>query len=347
MLNSSWIVNPSLDMATVLEQYGRFLSSDYRVLFESLEVPSIFEEDITPSGRRFVIVGGDENPGVFAKSIFLCTKLSGAESIDIRSPYLDDMFLAQNVLEHHADGIEYNVHTPFFEGMTLSDRWFNALQRATDIIVYGNENTVSMYRDYETVDRAVWEYPERFSFGIIKSEDISYVLSAEICFDFVAYYGHGRLAPKFYFVIGPITKDIIKMISGCMVTVFATAVEEYRDKLPFTRKSDFTEKYINSKYSSYYLRVSRLGDKDLFEPLYGDVRLVQVNDLEEIKEFIVKYRDSISTVAVHYDDDDTFDEVCDMMLPRVCEIGDMQFPDFFEQYDIVDDFEIYVKYEEE
>ena len=30
------------------------------------------------------------------------------------------------------------------------------------------------------------------------------------------------------------------------------------------------------------------------------------------------------------------------MIPRICHIGDMQFPDFFEQYDTLDDFNIYV-----
>ena len=41
---ANWVINPSLDMPTVLEQYGRFLEDDYRMLIESLRVPSSFDE---------------------------------------------------------------------------------------------------------------------------------------------------------------------------------------------------------------------------------------------------------------------------------------------------------------
>jgi hypothetical protein len=334
-------------MPEVLEQYGRFLAPDYRVLFESLEIPSIFEEDLTPSGRRFVIIGGDDNPALLAKNVFLCAKLSGAESVDIRSHYMDELFLAQNVLENHADGIRHKVHMPLFEGIHLNQGWYDAIEQATDIIVYGSDHTISMYREYENVDRAVWEYPERFSLGVIRSDSIDYGMAAEMCFDFVCYYGHGRLAPKFYFVVGPITKKVINTISECIYALFRDAIEEYRNKLPLTRKSDFTQKYMNAHYASYYLRIGKLTDKDLFDSLYGDIKLVQVNDIDEVEQFIVKYRDKISTVAVDYDDEETFETICDLAVPRLCGVGEMQFPDFFEQYDIVDDFEIYVKNEEE
>ena len=102
MLSSPWIINPSLDMPDVLAQYGRFLSADYRMAIESMVIPDIFEDDRTPTGRRFVIIGGKDNPILFPKSVFLCAALAGAKSIDVRSPQLDETFLAQNVLEHHA-----------------------------------------------------------------------------------------------------------------------------------------------------------------------------------------------------------------------------------------------------
>lgn len=348
MTNNKWIVNPPVGMSDILEQYGRFLAPDYRVLFESMEVPSIFEDDLTPTGRRFVIIGGDENPALLSKSVFLCAKLSGADSIDIKSSHIDEIFLAQNVLHHHATDIDYHVHMSLFEGLHFSQRWSNALDNATDIVVFGDENTLRNYREYETPSRRVWEYGESFSIGIIKAEDINHVMASAICFDFVSFYGHGRLAPKFYFVIGELNKKIVHMMSGCMVSMFSDAVEEYRDKLPLTRKSDLTQKYINSNYASFYIRVNKLDDADLFDPLYGDVRLVEVDSFDEIEEFIMEYRDKISTVAINYDDEEEmFEDLCDIMVSRICDIGNMQFPDFFEQYDMIDDFIIYVKDEEE
>jgi len=348
MQADQWIINPTVGMPDILEQYGRFLAPDYRVLFESMEVPSIFEDDLTPTGRKFVIIGGDENPMLFAKSVFLCAKLSGAESIDIKSSHLDDIFLAQNVLQHHANGIDHHVHISLFEGLHLSQRWLDAIDNATDIVVFGDDHVLRHYRDYETPSRRVWEYGESFSIGIVKAEDINHVMASSICFDFISFYGHGRLAPKFYFVIGTITKKIVHMLSGCMLTMFQDAVEEYREKLPFTRKSDLTQKYINSNYGSFYVRINKLSDDDLFNDLYGDVRLVQADSMEDVEEFLLQYRDKISTIAINFDDDEElFEDLCDMMIPRICDIGNMQFPDFFEQYDMVDDFIIYVKDEED
>ena len=352
MLSSSWIINPSLDMPDVLEQYGRFLSDDYRMAIESMFIPDIYEEDITPTGRRFVIIGGRDNPTLLSKSVFLCATLAGAESIDVRSSQLDETFLAQNVLDHHAGDTKFRVFIPVPDALSLHEDWHNALNNATDIVIFGNNDTVNAYRDYETVDRRVWEYGDKFSFGIVRADDLRAINVNSICFDFVSYYGEGRLAPKFYFVVGKITDKIIRAFSENMIAIFRDPVEHYRNKLTFTRKSDFARQYITSKYGAYYVRTGRLRmdrpHDNLFEPLYGDVRLIQVDDIDQIEEFIVKYRDSISTVAVNYQDDyDSVDLLDDMMVPRVCESGDMQFPDFFEQYDTLDDFMIYVKEEEE
>ena len=66
-------------------------------------------------------------------------------------------------------------------------------------------------------------------------------------------------------------------------------------------------------------------------------------DHDEIEKFIDKWKDNIGTVAIEYDDDEELMELLeDYMIPRICNVGDMQFPDFFEQYDAVDDFNIYV-----
>jgi hypothetical protein len=64
--------------------------------------------------------------------------------------------------------------------------------------------------------------------------------------------------------------------------------------------------------------------------------------MDEIEDFIDKWKDSISTVAVDWDDEDILDMLEEFMIPRICNLGDMQFPDFFEQYDALDDFNVYV-----
>ena len=344
-------------MPDVLAQYGRFLEEDYRMAIESMWVPEMFDEDLTPTGRRFVIVGGKDNPTLFCKSVFLCLKLAGPERIDVRSTQLDETFMVQNLLEHHAGDIPYRVFVPAMEGIGLNNDWNVALENATDIVVFGNNNAINTYRDYETVNRRVWEYNEKFSFGVVRSEDLGAIVTNSICFDFAAYYGDGRLAPKLYFVIGNLTKKMIDAFSENMIAIYRPFIEQYRSKLPLTRKSDFAQQYILSHYEMPYVRIDRLDMKDpdwnVLQPLYGDVRLIQVDELDDVKDFIIKYKDSISTVAINSEDDwDTLDLLDDMMIPRVCEFGDMQFPGFFEQYDVIDDFEIYVttdeyEYEEE
>ena len=348
MSEESWIVNPSLDMPSVLAQYGRFLEEDYRMAIESMYVPEFFEYNLEPTGRRFVIIGGKDNPTLLSKSVYLCARLAGAESIDVRSNQMDETFLAQNVLEHHAGNTKHRVFIPIPDALSLHEDWHQALNDATDIVVFGNQDTMNAYRDYETVDRRVWEYGEKFSFGVVRAEELNAVTINNICFDFVAYYGDGRLAPKFYFVIGKITDKMIKSFSENMIAIYRPFIEEHRNKLPFTRKSAFAQQYIGSNYKAYYLREGKLSDKDILDPLYGDVRLIQVDDLEQINDFLIDYVDSISTVAVNIDDDyDMLDMLDDIMVPRVCPFGDMQFPDFFESYDALDDFNIYVKEEEE
>jgi len=67
---AQWIINPSVDMPEVMQQYGRFLEDDYRMAIESMRVPDSFDEYSEKTGRRFIIIGGKERPGLIAKSVF-------------------------------------------------------------------------------------------------------------------------------------------------------------------------------------------------------------------------------------------------------------------------------------
>lgn len=340
---SDWIINPSVDMVSVLAQYGRFLESDYRMLIEHMSVPSTFEEYTEKTGRRFLIVGSKESPGLIAKSVFLCLKLAGPDSVVVKVPSLDESFLIQNIFEYHADNVRNKIFVAHSDELKLSSEWRDEIEASTDIIVFGDKNTMETFREYETVDRRVWEHGFKFSFGIVKAEHLTPTIINQICFDFFSYYGEGCLAPKFYFIVGKLTKKIAQQFSNNMVAFYSEFIERYREKLPLTRKSELVQRTIDSNYVYKYIRVEDLNSDDLFDTLYGDVRLVVVDDLEEITDFIEKWSDNISTVAMNMEDDPgTLDLLEDNMIVRICNTGDMQFPDFFEQYDSVDDFNIYV-----
>lgn len=340
---SHWIINPSIDMVSVLEQYGRFLENDYRMAIESMWIPDTFDEYSEKTGRKFIIIGGKERPGIIAKSVFLCLKLGGPESITVHVPNLDEMFMVQNVLEYYGEGVKHKVFSVHHDMLNLDAEWREEMENATDIIVYGDKNTIESWREFETVDRHVWEHGYNFSFGIVQATTLTQKIINDICFDFFSYYGEGRLAPKFYFVIGRRSKKLIENFAMNMVANYSMPIKEYRSKLPLTRKSDLTREMLSANYAAKFIRVDMLNSDELFGNLYGDVRLVFVDGLDEVRNFIGKWRDSISTVAINWEDDpEVLDLLEDEMIIRICNVGDMQFPDFFEQYDAVDDFNVYV-----
>ena len=345
---SRWIINPEVDMVSTLAQYGRFLENDYRMIIEHLIIPQVFEEYTEKTNRKFVIVGAKDSPWILAKSAYLCLKLAGPDSVVVKTPNLDESFMVQNVLEYHADDVRYKVFVSQHDEIKLSNEWREEVENATDIIVFGSKNAMEAFREYEMVDRRVWEHGYRFSFGIVQEEHLTASTINNICFDFFSFYGEGSLAPKFYFVVGKLKKKIANQFSKNMRSIYGSLIKEYREKLPLTRKSELTEQMINSDYAAKFVRINDLHDDELFDTLYGDIRLVPVDDMESVENFINKHRDNISTVAINIDDDvKTLDLLEEKMIVRICDIGSMQFPDFFEQYDNVDDYNIYVGEEEE
>ena len=340
---SEWVINPTLGMVDELAEYGRFLENDYRMVIEHMEVPKHFENYEELTGRRFVIYGGKEAPGVIAKSAFLCARLSGASSIAVKTVNLDESYLVNNVLDNHASDIRTKLFVAHSDELKLSNEWRDEIEQATDIVVFGGQDVIEAFREYETVDRHVWEHRCNLSFGIVRAEQLTESIIKDICFDFFSYYGEGSLAPKFYFVVGRLKKKVAKQFSDIMSAYYGPLITEYRNKLPLTRRSTLTIDMINANYVQKYIRVDDLNSDDVFGTLYGDVRLVLVDDLDDVEEFIEKWIDNISTVAVDLDYEDEILEILeDHQVMRTCQIGTMQFPDFFEQYDAVDDFNIYV-----
>jgi hypothetical protein len=338
-----WIINPEVDFVSILANYGRFLENDYRMLIEHLAVPKIFEEYSEKTNRKFIIVGDNNTPWLLPKNVFLCLKLAGPDSITVKTPNLDEAFMVQNVFDYYAEGIKTKIFVDGHDETDYEKHWRDAIEDATDIIVFGNKNVMQTFREYETVERRVWERGDKFSFGIIKEEHLTPTNINQICFDFFSFYGEGSLAPKFYFVIGKIRKKHVRQFSDNMIALYGGFIQEYRNKLSFSKRSELVSQTINANYASKYIRVDDLTSEDIFSNLYGDVRLIQVNDLDEINQFIIDWQDQINTVSINMDDDDDISIFLeDLMITRICHLGDMQFPNFFDQYDSVDDFNIYV-----
>jgi len=345
-MSKPWVINPEVDTVTNLALVGRFLENDYRMAIEHLSIPSSFDEYTEKSGRRFVIVGAKSVPAATAKSVFLCLKLAGPNSVIVKAPTLDEALLVQNVLDVHGEGIRTKVYTESSDFLKLSTEWRDELENATDIVVFGDQSTMLAFRDLETVERRVWEHGPKFSFGLVRASQLTTSLVGEICFDFFSFYGEGCLSPKFYFVVGKVTEQGLKEFSACMSTYYGGAIEEFRAKLPLTRKSELVQQYIDANLVAKYLRVEELDSPEMFSTLYGDVRLVFVDNMDQVEDFVAKWHDRISSVAVNtLDDEDAVELFESHQVNRICEIGTMQFPEFFEQFDNVDDFIIYAEEE--
>jgi len=339
---SQWIVNPDVDLVETLAKYGRFLEHDYRMAIDSMEIPGEFDEFTEKSNRRFVIVGAKSVPGATAKSVFLCLKLAGPESVMVKAPTLDEGWLIQNVIDHYGKDVETHVFQEHSDELKLSSEWRDCLEKATDIVVFGDEYTAAAFEELETPSRRVWIHGPKFSFGIVKASDFTLGNMEEIGFDFYSYYGEGCLSPKFYVIVGDVTQKQYQDMSAVMQNLYAMAIDEFRNKLPLTRKSELVQQTILANYRSKYVREEKLNSREIFSTLYGDTRFVVVNELEDLEPFIEKWRDRISTVAIEPNDEEALDFLEDQLITRICSIGEMQFPHFFEQFDTTDDFDVYV-----
>ena len=346
---SRWIIKPELGFVDILSEYGRFLVDDYRMINESLIIPHSFEPYLEDTGRKFLIIGDYDSPWMLAKTVFLCIKLAGPSSIVVSTPNIDEAFLVQSVFDNHSnEKIVTKLILNTNNDLNVDKDILEEVKEATDIIVFGNENKSKVFREYETVDKRVWERSYKFSFGIIREDDLTPTNINQICFDFFSFYGEGSLAPKFYFVVGKLKKKHSKQFSETIIAFYENLLQSYRSKLPFIKKADLVKHKIMSQYVAKYIRYDDLNSSTLFDNLYGDVRLISVEDLGDIEEFIKKWSDRISTVAINVMDDlETLDMLEDNMVMRICDYGSMQFPDFFEQYDTVDDFIIYSKEEDQ
>jgi len=340
-MRKQWVINPDVGFSKVLAEYGRFLEEDYRTAIGALMVPHAFEEYTEKTGRHFVIIGARSVPTATAKSVFLCLKLAGPESITVKAPTVDEGFLIDNVIEHYGKGINCKVFNDPSDTLELSLEWRKALDEATDIVVFGGSDTVKTFKELENEHRQVHIHGPKFSFGIIRAEQFTPSYMEEVGYDFFSFYGEGCLSPKFYVVVGETAPKMWEEMSSVYSHLYGSYVDEFRAKLPLSRKSELVQQFLNCNYVAKYIRREDLKSDEIFSTLYGDARFVVVEDLDELEEFVRKWHDQISTVAINEEDEEVVDFVESHMITRICPIGSMQFPEFFEAFDTTDDFDIY------
>ena len=102
------------------------------------------------------------------------------------------------------------------------------------------------------------------------------------------------------------------------------------------------QEIVNSNTVHKFIRLERLDNsKTITGELYGDARFVSVKNISELKPFLEHWRSKISSVACLEDDQPTQELLKSKDIVRICSFGEMQFPHFYEQFDPVDDFDIY------
>ena len=338
-----WIINPGPDLVNNCAAVGRFLESDYRTAIKNNAIPMGFEENFEPSGRRFVIIGARSVPIATAKSVFLCLRLAGAESVVVKTATEDEGFLVKNVFQHWTPiGTDTELFSMGSDQLRDFPEWNKRIEDATDLVVFGDDDTAKTFVEFENRKRNVYVHGPKFSFGIIHVKDLTMSRLADICFDFATFYGEGCLSPRFVVLVGNYDPNWLYEASLIMQAEYGQQIEEFRNKLPLLRKSNLVQELVSSNMVHKFVRLESLREtKIITGELYGDARFVNVKTLADLKPFLEHWRSRISSVACLEDDEPVRELLKAKDIVRTCSFGEMQFPHFYEQFDPVDDFDIY------
>jgi len=341
-MSKSWIVNPGFNFVSKVAVVGRFLESDYKMAIREAEIPLNFKSNLEPTARRFVIVGAKSVPMATAKSVFLCLRLAGAESIVVKTATEDEGLLVKNVLDNWTpEGVETKIFSIGSDRLRDYPEWKEAVDQSTDIVVFGGEDTVDSFMELESKDRRIHVHGPKFSFGIVNVADLTLTRMRDICSDFGTFYGEGCLSPRFYVIVGESDHDWLGQASMIMTAEHGYNIEEFRHKLPMARKSRLVQDLVSSNMAYKYVREETLEDNKVLTDLYGDARFVMVKDLKELWPFLDRWQNRISSVAT-LDYDEEINLLLDRFrITRSCDFGMMQFPGFYEKFDTTDDFDIY------
>jgi len=348
--NGLYYINSDNNFSSILSQFGDFLESDYERLFNSSIIPLNFTPHNNNSNRKIVLVGSDKTPLLIAKSVFLALQLSGADTIDIKPSSLDEALIIENIIKNNnIYKIKTSVHVGTDQEIELSASWMNVINNATDIIVFGDYQTVEYYKTLANEHRRVYTHEDKLSFGVVNSKSIIESLNSTLitgtlidnmCFDFFNFYGFGSLSPKFYIVIGELDKESLTKLGNTYNAIYGEQIEEFRSKLNFVQQANLT-RFLTKEKVSRYINIIKGVNNFQINNLYGDMRIYIAQSIEEANEVISMFKNDISTIAVDPDDQEIVSMVEFNMPNRICNIGSMHSLHFWDSVDEQSDFDIY------
>ena len=271
----------------------------------------------------------------------MALQLSGADTIDIKPSSLDEALIIENIIKNHNTyEIKTSVHIGTDQEVELSSSWRNTIDNATDIIVFGNYETIEYYKTLATKHRRIHTHEDKLSFGVVNSNSITDTLIDNICFDFFNFYGLGSLSPKFYIFIGEPNQEILTKISDIYSSVYGEQIEEFRSKLNFVQQANLI-RFITKEKISRYLHVIKGVNSFQINNLYGDIRIYIAKSINDANELISMLRNDTSTIAVDPCDQEVVSMVEFNMPSRICNIGSMHSLDFWDSVDEQSDFDIF------
>jgi hypothetical protein len=340
-MNNNYYINNDNNLSSILSQFGEFLESDYERLISNSFIPPYFNQHNNKTKRKIVLIGSDGTPLTISKSVFLALQLSGADTIDIKPSSLDEALIIENIIKNHNTyEIKTSVHIGTDQEVELSSSWRNTIDNATDIIVFGNYETIEYYKTLATKHRRIHTHEDKLSFGVVNSNSITDTLIDNICFDFFNFYGLGSLSPKFYIFIGEPNQEILTKISDIYSSVYGEQIEEFRSKLNFVQQANLI-RFITKEKISRYLHVIKGVNSFQINNLYGDIRIYIAKSINDANELISMLRNDTSTIAVDPCDQEVVSMVEFNMPSRICNIGSMHSLDFWDSVDEQSDFDIF------
>ena len=345
-MNSNYIIDPSDSIAELCDEKGSFLEDNYYLSMSHYEVPDSYwkkVEEAKQSDRRIVIIGSQDTPMMITKSAFMAYTLAKPEKITVKVPNADEAILLNEMFnqnKHYAD-CEYNVYHNKKQELASSGAWLRDIENATDVIIYGGLETISFF-NMETVDKQnIYIHKPKFSFGIVTKDCLEDEDNlAGLAGDFLSFFGEGILAPKFYAILGKLENYQTEYIIDCMRNE-EDLIKEYRSKLPLSKKSMIMIEKTFGDFIAQNVQNAHFDIINPFGPTLGDMRLLNIENEGQIKDFVSENASMISTIAL---EEDTMGDMVagwNVDIPRYCDIGSMHFPYFYEPFDDINELEIY------
>lgn len=339
--NNERYINNDNNLISALSQFGSFLETDYHRLIRNSIIPPNFTSQNPNSKRRIVIIGSDGTPTIVSKSVFLALQLSGASSIDIKPSSLDEALIIENIIKNNNKyDIKSSVHVGTDTEVELSAGWRNIIDDATDIIVFGDFQTIEYYKTLENEHRKIYSHEDKISLGVVNSNSLTDNLIDSICFDFFNFYGIGSLSPKFYIFIGEVDDEVLSRMNEMYSLVYGEQIEEFRSKLNFAQRTNLVN-FITEEKIYHYINVVKNINSFQIDNLFGDIKIYVAPSIKDATKMISVLGGNISTIAVDPSDEEVLSMVEFSMPPRLCDIGSMQSLNFWDSVDEKSDFDIF------